>query len=117
MTKAEMEAHRAQYYELIAKARAARQDGRYREAVELAMSSWEYVDGMMQYERKYDDKKFSSIEGIDLVLEYAPILFDAESLDKLEFLLKKQRRLGSIPVRRAHDDFLRRCAHLGERAA
>ncbi|HVP11023.1 MAG TPA: hypothetical protein VMV94_07530, partial [Phycisphaerae bacterium] len=93
MTKAEMEAHRAQYYELIAKARAARQDGRYREAVELAMSSWEYVDGMMQYERKYEDKEFNSVEGIDVVLKYAPLLFDLDSLNRLEDLLKDRRRI------------------------
>jgi hypothetical protein len=93
MTKAEMEVHRAQYYELIAKARAARQEGLYREAVELAMSSWNYIDGMMQYERKYEDKEFGSIEGIDMVLKYAPMLFDRESLDKLEVVLKNQRRI------------------------
>ena len=93
MKKAEKEYHRTAYRSLIAKARSAERHGLYRETVDLALSSWDHIDGMMQYERKYEDKEFSSIQGIDLVMEYAPLLFDFSSLDTLETLLKNYRRI------------------------
>lgn len=93
MTKAEMESHQGKYDALMAGARTAQRKGLYRQAVELALSSWEYIDGMMQYERKYEDKEFDSIESIDMVLKYAPFLFDFQSLDTLESLLNSKRRI------------------------
>lgn len=93
MTKAEMEADRAEYDALMARARLAIHQGLYREAVELAMSSWKHIDGMMQYKRKYEDKEFASIDAIDVVLQYAPLVFDCRSLEALESLLKDQRRI------------------------
>ncbi len=93
MTKAETEIHREEYHALISKARCAEQEGLYREALDLALSSWDHIDGMMQYERKYDNREFVNVEGIDLVLKYAPFLFDFQSLDRLEALLKTQRRI------------------------
>jgi hypothetical protein len=93
MTKAELETQRARYYDLMAKSRAALRYGSYCKAVASAVSSWDYIDGMMQYERKYKEKEFTSIEGIDLVLKHAPMLFDGESLGRLESLLRGQRRI------------------------
>lgn len=93
MKKAEMEAHREKYRALMGDARAAQQDGLYHKAVELALSSWDHVDGMMQYERRFEEKEFESIEGIDTVLKYAPLLLDFNNLDRLESLLKSQRRI------------------------
>ncbi len=93
MTKAEMEAHRTEYFALMGKARAAQQDGLYRKAIELALASYDHIDGMMQYERRYEEREFDSVESIDLILKYAPVLFDFPSLDALEDLLKTQRRI------------------------
>ena len=93
MKKADMEAHQAQYKKLINKARTAEREGLYTQTVELALASWDYVDGMMLYERKYNNNDFSSIWGIDLILKYAPLLLDFPSLDKLEGLLKSCRRI------------------------
>jgi hypothetical protein len=100
MKKADMESHRDEYYARISKARSALSQGHYHQAVQFACSSWDFVDGMMQYERKYEDREFKSIEGIDIVLDYAPLLFDVESLDGLETLLRTQRRID----RNASDD-------------
>ena len=36
----------------------------------LALSSWDYIDGMMQYERRYNGEEFASIQGIDVILKY-----------------------------------------------
>jgi len=93
MKKAEMEAHRDAYERLMNQARAAQRSGLYRKAIELALSSWDHIDGMMQYERRYSEKEFASIEAIDLVLKYAPLLFDFPSLDALEALLKERKRI------------------------
>jgi hypothetical protein len=92
-TKAELEYDRAEYYAWIAKAHAAQQKYLFRQAMELAMSSWDHIDGMMQYERKYESRDSFTIEGIEIVLQYAPLLFDFTRLDKLELLLKNQRRI------------------------
>jgi hypothetical protein len=104
LKKAEMESHREQYHQHVAQARAAVEEGRFSDALKLAASSWGYVDGMMQYERKYEGKEFESVEGIDIVLEYAPLLLDFELLERLGELLKAQRRIDKI----ASDDLSER---------
>lgn len=93
MTKVEMEQHRASYHELVARARAAFEHGHLAEAIKLAESSWDHTDGMLQYERRYADAETVRIEAVHIVLEAAPVLFDVESLDRLEALLKSQRRI------------------------
>ncbi len=93
MKKAEMETHRARYQALMTKARSAEREGLYREVIDSALSSWDHVDGMMQYERRYENKEFTSIQGIEMLLKYAPLLLDFDSLDTLETLLKNYRRI------------------------
>ena len=93
MKKTEMEQHHIAYHEIVAKARSAERTGLYRMAMQLALSSWEHVDGMMQYERKYENAEFETIPAIEMVLKYAPLLLDFESLDALEILLKDCRRI------------------------
>lgn len=93
MKKAEMEHHQERYQSLMSDARAAEQAGLYRIAIEKALASWEHIDGMMQYERRYGSKEFRSIPAIDLTLKYAPLLLDFTSLDALEGLLKDRRRI------------------------
>lgn len=92
-TKAELELHRDQYHDLLNQARAAELTGELSKAVELAICSWQFVDGMMQFERRFEDSEFKSVEGIDIVLRLAPPLLDIECLDKLAILLKSQRRI------------------------
>jgi len=74
MKKADMRAEWVQYHLRMSEAREAHHAGLWRKAVELALSSWGHVDGMMQYERRYLDAEFQSIEAIDFVLQYAPLL-------------------------------------------
>lgn len=88
-----MENHREKYRNLMRDARAAQQHGLYRDAIKQALDSWEHIDGMMQYERRYEDREFDSVEGIDMVLKYAPLLLDFHSLERLEGLLTGQRRI------------------------
>jgi len=93
MKKAEMEEHRADYQALVSKARLAEREGLFSRAVELGLSCWDHIDGMMQYERRYEQREFSSIEAIDIVLRHSPLLLDFRNLEKLEGLLKDYRRI------------------------
>jgi hypothetical protein len=74
-------------------ARAAHRDGMYRDAVKFALSAWEYIDGMMQYVRRYENQDFVTVEAIDMVLKYAPLLFDYVAIDSLQAMLTVQRRI------------------------
>src|SRR5215203_3861592 len=91
--KAELEEHRAEYGARIHAAREAERSGMFRAAMEAAVSAWDYIDGMMQYERRYEQREFDSVAAIDLVLKYAPLLFQFESLEKLAALLAQYKRI------------------------
>jgi hypothetical protein len=93
MKKVEMEAHSADYHRRMRAARDAESAGMYREAVEAAVSAWPHIDGMMQFEQKYQDAEFSSIPAIDLALKYAPLLLDLKRLDEIGQLLAEYRRI------------------------
>ncbi len=93
MKRVDLEQHRLQYYGIMASARAAIERHEYLRAVELASSAWDYVDGMMQYERKYKKRVFESLDCVELVLRYAPLLLDIERLTQLKVLLNTQRRV------------------------
>ena len=93
MKKAEMEYHSQQYSNLMRLALRAETSGMYQEAVSFALICWDHADGMMQYERKYNNKEFSSIPAIDMVLKHAPILFNNEALETLQDLLKNCKRV------------------------
>jgi len=83
MTKAEMSDHFVRYEASMRVARIAHRNGLYRDAVKSALAAWNHIDGMMQYARRYEKTEFDSIEAIDLVLKYAPILFEYNILDSL----------------------------------
>jgi hypothetical protein len=48
---------------------------------------------MLPYASRYEDREFSSISAIDLVLKYAPLLLDLRALDAVEQLLDDCRRI------------------------
>jgi len=61
MKKAEMQQHHAQYESLIAQAQAARREGLFQKAIQLALAAGEHIDGMMQYELAF--RRFSCGSG------------------------------------------------------
>ncbi len=93
MKKAELEVHYANYKERLLRAKASLQEGDYSKALKTAISTLSYIDGMMQFERRYNKREFASIEAIDMILEHAPLLFDLQSVIDLEELLKGSRRI------------------------
>ncbi|MES2794278.1 MAG: hypothetical protein V4719_31985 [Planctomycetota bacterium] len=92
-TKAELLSHQLEYHRLIASARLAQRNGQTQQALELAESSWPFIDGMMQYERKYENRESFTIDGIEIAFKLAPLLLQLEILDRLEALLLSQRRI------------------------
>ncbi len=93
MTKREMEIAYEAYYSRMARAREAAQQGLHRSAVQEALEAWPFIDGMMQYARRYKHEEFDTVSAIDLVLKYVPLLLDFRQLDRLEALLKEYRRI------------------------
>ena len=67
--------------------------GAFLQALDTAIQSFDVIDAMMQFERKYEKRQFDRIEAIDIVLRYAPILFHTTSLEALNNLLKNQKRI------------------------
>src|SRR3972149_1761786 len=93
-TKAELEADSLQHHATMQKVRDAHQHGDFQKAVDLAVSAWDCIDGMMQYARRYGAQaEYHRIDSIDFVLRYAPLLLDFQSLYKLAVILKSQRRI------------------------
>lgn len=93
MKKAELEHHDNAYQALMYKANAALRSNLYGEATDFAVAAWDHIDGMIQFQRKFADNEVSSVQAIDIVLHYAPLLMDFETLDRLEGLLHSQRRI------------------------
>jgi hypothetical protein len=93
-----MEEEWSKYREIISAATASEQQELYQNAIALAKSSWPHIDGMMQFERKRLGHEWVRVEGIELVLKYAPLFFDFESLDAIETLLKAERRIAKNSV-------------------
>lgn len=92
-TKAELEQDCVEYNRHLDLARNALQQGDIIQAVEAAVASWPFIDGMMQFERKYGGREFDTIAAIEIVLKIAPLVFDRQNLDRLEQLLREKKRI------------------------
>lgn len=93
-TKAELEYDRVQHYVVMQEVTTLHDAGEYLKATALAVHAWAFIDGMMQYERRFEQRsEFKSIDSIDYVLNTAPLLFDSRRLVELESLLKRSRRI------------------------
>ncbi len=93
MKKSEMEMHAAEYHRLMDIAATAERNGYFREAIHYAIQAWPYIDGMMQYERRYNEAEFYGIGAIDLVVTYAPLILGLKELEQLSELLAERKRI------------------------
>jgi hypothetical protein len=92
--KAELQSDAIQYREAVVAMRAAHRERRILDAIKIAVDSFDYVDGMMQFERRFEDRsERRSVETINYILRYAPLVFDQTSLDKLGDVLKSRKRI------------------------
>jgi len=92
-TKAELESASRHYHHYLVAAKTAIQAGNIFAAIQNSVASLSSIDGMMQFERKSNQREFNSIETIELILTYSPVIFDSESLDRLADVLKSQKRI------------------------
>jgi hypothetical protein len=92
--KAELDQERNEYSKGMLLCRQSHDDGDYQQALETAASACEYVDGMMQFEHRYENREtWASIESMEYVFRYAPILFEGQYIKRLAALLKSQKRI------------------------
>lgn len=95
-SKSELERECRQLAKVTADARRLHAEGEMLAAVSMAVSGWPYIDGMLQYERRFGDRHATRIiDSIELVLVLAPLTFDIESLEGLGELLRTHRRIAS----------------------
>ena len=92
--KAELEDDAVQYYRQIAEMQNAHESCEYERALVFATAAWQYVDGMMQFERRFEDRtERKSLDCVDYALCYAPLIFHNETLAALSALLRSQKRI------------------------
>lgn len=95
LTKAEIEAQNADYHAYLSLAHQAEEEKDFQKVVDWAVASWDHIDGMLRFERKYHDVSSLRIGGILIVLRYAPLLMDFERLDAVAVLLRKSKRIAN----------------------
>jgi hypothetical protein len=93
MKKAELEAHSEQYASLMKDVRAAEGQGFFELAMKLAEEALEHVDAMMRYEERWNEREFQTVEAVEILLQYAPLLLDGPRLERVGELLKQSRRV------------------------
>jgi hypothetical protein len=106
MAKAELETAQFQYDQEIKKARISEKNGDFHSAIRHAVNAWEYVEGMMKFEKRWECAEFDSVPCIDIVLRYAPLILDGQALCQLSDLLRKRKSIDKI----ANDDLAARVA-------
>jgi hypothetical protein len=92
-TKAELEHADRRYREHCERARHHFAAKEFPDALDNSEKALAFVDGMMQYQRKYMSQEFDSIEAIDIILLVAPALFRQSSIDAIVRLLSTYRRV------------------------
>ena len=103
MTKAELESAHREYGIMAQGAIYAEQAGIYRLVVDRAVAAWQYVDGMLQFEKRYLENDSPNIAAVELVLKYAPVLLDFATLNRLESFLSENRRVKRLVEAGADD--------------
>lgn len=96
MTDLEKEQHWLEYTSAIAEAQQAERQHHYARVVELAAKSWPHIEGMLQHTRCEASSAGVELDGILLVLFYAPLVFDVEALNRLEEWLNADRRVVKV---------------------
>jgi hypothetical protein len=92
--KAELNADANCYRQGVSAMRKAHNEGRYLDAIRVALAATEYADGMIQFERRFEKRTDrEDVETIHYVFRYAPLLFDRDGLTAVGQLLKSQKRI------------------------
>jgi hypothetical protein len=93
-TKSQLERAYSSHNAAMADARIAELQRDFQQGVKFAGIAIHHLDGMIQYEKRYLGRAhFDTVDSIDFVLQYAPLIFSFQALDKLADVLKSQRRI------------------------
>jgi hypothetical protein len=94
MAKSEMEMHVAAYRARAADARTAVAADQFQDAISVAVSSLQHVEGVIRYDRKYAQTgPPTPLDAVDVILEYAPLFFRSDCLEAIEALQKRSGRV------------------------
>ncbi len=88
-----MQEHHAHYLSRMADANEKRRLGFYRDAIRLSKSAWDDIDGMLQFDKKYNERQHTEVSAIDMVLWCAPPLLDFASLIAVNTKLDDCKRI------------------------
>lgn len=91
--KEDLEHDVANYDAAQAQADLLLKTGEVEQALEMALSAMPYIDGMMQYRRRFEEHDFTTIHCIQIVLDIAPLLLRSDALDALAETLAAQKRI------------------------
>ena len=95
--KAELQSDATRYRSALSSMSKAHKEGDVLKAIKLAVDASEYIDGMMQFEKRFEKRvERRSVETIDYILKYAPLVFDRQSLETVGALLKAQKRIDKV---------------------
>jgi hypothetical protein len=75
------------------KVHRATEEGRWRDALHLAVHALDFVDGMMRYMERYEERADPELGAVDFVCRFAPLLLENKALDQLEVVLKEAPRI------------------------
>jgi hypothetical protein len=95
-TKTELQQDQADYDRLHAAAHDAVARADFDAALDHCIESLKHVAGMMQFEKRWENRQFRSVETIDLLLRYAPVLQRRDCLDALATVLDTDRRIDRL---------------------
>lgn len=107
MTKSELEQTWREYSTLITQALEAEKRLEILSVIKFAESSWPHIDGMLRHVSKQTGQPVHALEGIALVLRYAPAVFNDEVLTRLEQFLIGKRRITKSAASDLKDDLAR----------
>lgn len=93
MSKAQLESGKLDYHAHLEQSREFIQTCDIADAIREALLACRYAEAMMQFEAKYEEREFDSIESFDIVFQYAPVMLDKVAIDELADLLKVRKRI------------------------
>lgn len=90
--KAELEFANTLYFDALSRSRTLVDAADLPAAIQAAQAGWTHITQMLQYTRSIGGET-TSIELIELVIRYAPVVFDRAAIDAAAHLLRTQKSI------------------------
>lgn len=91
--KSELESGWLKYSTIAQKADALLIDGYYNEAIDMSLQSLEHLDFSVQYQQKFLNRNPPVVDTLSHILEFAPLFFRTDALERLASMNKIIRTL------------------------